>query len=279
MKPVSLTEHTPSTAAKPAAATASVDGPASNLENKKAQIILDAVWQDLERERGRENLRFPKELLLLGGAPGAGKGTHAEFIQKIRGYTCQPIATSALLDSPEARRIKDSGGMVGDREVVGLLVRELLKPEYAEGVILDGFPRTQVQVECMKMLVGRMEQLHAEFSTTPLAAHFPKPTIHIVVLYIDEKLSVDRQLQRGREILQHNEQVRRTGVGELQEERPTDYDVPLAHRRYNVFKEQTWAALQSLKEDFHYHFVDSDASIEETDRRILASLTAPPAAG
>lgn len=244
----------------------------TDLEIKDAHIIFDSVWADLEEEFGRENLRFPKELLLLGGAPGAGKGTHTEFIRKTRDITCEPIVMSSLLDSPEAKRIKDSGNMVGDREVVGLLMRELLKPEYTDGVILDGFPRTKVQVECLKMLVGKMHQLRVEFYSTPLGAHFRQPTVHIMVLFVDEKTSVDRQLQRGREILQHNAEVRRTGIGELQEERPTDFDVPLAQRRYRVFKEQTWSALQSLKENFHYHFVIAEGTIEEVDQKILAEL-------
>ncbi|AWI08036.1 nucleoside monophosphate kinase [Ereboglobus luteus] len=272
MKPVPDQNNTDAGGKKNAAATAPRANTTNDLEIKDAQIIFDAVWNDLEHERGRENLRFPKELLLLGGAPGSGKGTHANFIQKTRGFTCEPIVMSSLLASPEARRIKESGNMVGDREVVGLLMRELLKPEYADGVILDGFPRTQVQVECMKMLVAKMDQLRAEFFDTPLHAHFRKPTIHIMVLFVDEKTSVERQLQRGREILQHNEEVRRTGIGELLEERSTDFDVPLARHRYRVFKEQTWAALQSLKENFNYHFVISEGSIAEVDEKILAEL-------
>ena len=37
-------------------------------------LIFESVWQDLEADYGRENLRFPKELILLGGAPGASSG-------------------------------------------------------------------------------------------------------------------------------------------------------------------------------------------------------------
>ena len=65
-------------------------------------LIFESVWQDLEAEYGRANLRFPKELILLGGAPGAGKGTNTAFISRARGLTCPPIVISALLDSPEA---------------------------------------------------------------------------------------------------------------------------------------------------------------------------------
>src|SRR6185295_6827056 len=90
----------------------------NDLEIKDAQLIFEPVWQDLERDWGRENLRFPKEIILLGGAPGAGKGTNTAFITKARGLTCRPIVMSSLLDSPEAKLLKDVGNMVGDREVV-----------------------------------------------------------------------------------------------------------------------------------------------------------------
>jgi adenylate kinase len=244
----------------------------TDLEIKDAQLIFEAVWQDLESDFRREDLRFPKEFILLGGAPGAGKGTNTAFILKARGLTCPPIVVSALLDTPEAKRIKDAGHMVGDREVIGILLRQLLRPEYRDGVILDGFPRTKVQVECLKLLVNKLHLLRSEFIHTPLGIHFRQPTIHIMVLFVDEKESVARQLKRGREIREYNEEVRRTGVGELQEERATDYDATLAQRRYRVFKEQTWSALQSLKEIYHYHFINAQGSFEEVEQNILREL-------
>jgi adenylate kinase len=250
-------------------------GPAprlSDLEIKDAQLIFKSAWEDLVTEHGREHLRFPKEILLLGGAPGAGKGTHSAFIAKARGLTCAPIVMSSLLDSPEATRIKDAGGMVGDREVVGLLLRRLLRPEYRDGAILDGFPRTEVQVQCLTLLVDRMEELWRDFYQTPLSIHFRQPTIHIMVLFVDEHESVARQLKRGRAIRALNEEVRRTGVGGLLEERTTDYDEALAQRRYRVFKEQTWDALQSLKEIFHYHFINAQGPIAEVEQNILEEL-------
>ena len=263
------------TATPPKAAAAAPTPPAvklTDLEIKDAQLIFGSVWSDLEADFGRENLRFPKEIILLGGAPGAGKGTNTQFITKTRGLTCPPIVISALLDSPEAKRLKDAGHMVGDREAVGLLLRELMKPAYRDGVILDGFPRTSVQVECLKLLVDKMQALRREFFTTPLGIHFRQPTIHIMVLFVDEKESIARQLMRGKETLTHNEEVTRTGVGQLWEDRPTDHDETLARRRYRVFKEQTWDALQSLKEIFHYHFINAQGSIEEVEQNILKEL-------
>src|SRR6266487_230652 len=127
-----------------------VEGKVSDLEIKDTRLIFESVWQDLQADVGRENLRFPKEIILLGGAPGAGKGTNSAFISKARGLTCRPIVVSGLLDAPEARALKDAGNMVGDRDVVGLVLRMLLRDEYQQGAILDGFPRTKVQVECLK---------------------------------------------------------------------------------------------------------------------------------
>ncbi len=262
----------PNSAPNPAVPASPAAARGADLEIKDAHLIFTAIWADLETEFGRAELRFPKEIILLGGAPGAGKGTNTDFIAKARGLTCEPIVISALLDTPEAKRLKDGGNMVGDREVIGLLLRRLLRPEFRDGVILDGFPRTKVQVECLKLLVDKMHGLRREFYTTPLSLHFRQPTIHIMVLFVDEKTSVERQLQRGRNVKAHNKEVRRTGIGELQEERATDFDQGLAQRRYRVFKESTWGALQGLKEIFHYHFVNAQDTFAEVEQNIRREL-------
>jgi adenylate kinase len=259
---------------KPATTAPFAKPPVSNpdLEIKDAQVIFEPIWAELEMDFGRENLRFPKELILLGGAPGAGKGTNTAFIAQARGLTCAPIVMSSLLDTPEMKRIKDAGHMIGDREVLDVLLRQLLKPEYRDGVILDGFPRTKVQVECLKMLYEKMIQLWREFYGTPLAIHFRQPIVHIVVLFVDETESIARQLKRGREIKAHNEKVRSTGRGSLFEERVTDFDESLAARRYRVFKEQTWDALLSLKDIFHYHLINAQGTFAEVEANILKEL-------
>ncbi|QEG22179.1 nucleoside monophosphate kinase [Mariniblastus fucicola] len=244
----------------------------SDLEIKDAQVIFNTVWRTLTEDVGHEHLTFPKELILLGGAPGAGKGTHTRFIMQARGLTCPPIVVSNLLNTPEAQKIKDDGRMVGDQEVVGIVLRELLKEQYRDGAVLDGFPRTSVQVECLKMLVDRVVQLHGEYADTPLAINFRRPTIHAMVLFVGEKTSVDRQLQRGKEIEAYNREVTETGIGRLHEVRSTDLDPEKARRRYQVFKEKTWDALQSLKEIYHYHFINAEGAIDEVEANILREL-------
>ena len=243
-----------------------------DLEVKDAQLIFNSVWKTIEDRRGRHQMRFPKELILLGGAPGAGKGTNTDYIRKVRDISEPPIVVSELLDTPEARAIKSRGGMVGDREVVQLIFEELLKPQYQSGVVLDGFPRTTVQVECLKMLFDQMIQLRREFAETPEMAHFRQPVFHIMVLFVDEAESVERQLKRGRQTIAHNEEVKRSGIGEMWEERATDFNSDLARNRYRTFKERTYDALVSLKAIFHYHFINAQAPLEVVQKNILREL-------
>ncbi len=244
----------------------------SDLEIKDAPLIFNSVWRALEQELGRSRLRFPKELILLGGAPGSGKGTNSDFIREVRGIDAPPIVVSQLLDTPEARAIKARGGMVGDREVVSILFHKLLEPEQQNGALLDGFPRTEVQVECLKLLFDEMVNLRREFSGTPEVIHFKQPIFHIMVLFVDEAESVARQLKRGQQTLAHNQDVSRSGVGDLWEERVTDYNADLARNRYRVFKEQTYDALVSLKQIFRYHFINAQAPVPEVQANIVREL-------
>src|SRR5688500_4991694 len=154
-----------------------------DLEGKDARLIFTPIWDALAEEVGLENLRFPKEMILLGGAPGAGKGTQTRFISDTRGLTCPPIVVSELLTTPEMEKLKAQGGMVGDKEVVSLLLRKLLQPIYRDGVILDGFPRTPVQVECLMLLVEQISVLYDRFDETHLAIRIRRQTIHVLYLY------------------------------------------------------------------------------------------------
>jgi adenylate kinase len=243
-----------------------------DLEVKDARVIFTPIWESLEEEVGHEHLRFPKEIILLGGAPGSGKGTQTQFINATRGLTCPPIVMSDLLTTPEMEKLKSQGGMVGDKEVVSVLLRKLLEPTYRDGVVLDGFPRTPVQVECLKLLVDKISALHDQFADTPLAIHFRRPTIHAMVLFVSESTSVARQLGRGREIAEHNRKVEETGIGTPIELRATDLSEDLVRRRYQVFKEQTWTALTSLRQLYHYHFVNAEGPISEVQANIVKEL-------
>ena len=243
-----------------------------DLEVKDARIIFTPIWESLQEEVGQQYLRFPKEIILLGGAPGSGKGTQTQFISDARGLTCPPIVISDLLTTPEMEKIKAQGGMVGDKEVLSVLLRKLLERTYRDGAVLDGFPRTPVQVECLKLLVDKISALHDQFADTPLAIHFRRPTIHAMVLFVSESTSIARQLGRGREIAEHNRKVAETGVGAAIDLRATDLTEDLVRRRYQVFKEQTWTALTSLRQLYHYHFINAEGPIAEVQANILKEL-------
>lgn len=240
----------------------------ADLEIKDAQLIFSSVWDDLIEKYGRDRLRFPREFIWLGGAPGAGKGTNTPFIAQARDITAPPVVISGLLTSAHAVALKNAGKMAGDREVVGLLFEELLLPEYHDGVIIDGFPRTKVQVECLKRFYHAMLDLHDEYRHTPLTRYFRKPMFRIALLFVSEEVSVQRQLKRGRDIQEHNRVARESGVGELLEERATDLDPNLCRKRYLTFKESTFDALQSLRKIFHFHFIDAEGELKEVQRNI-----------
>ena len=242
----------------------------SDLEVKDAQIIFDSVWASLEREFGRAKLAFPREIFWLNGAPGAGKGTNTQFILQYRDYGAEPIVVSDLLDSPEAKKRIDAGMLVGDREVVEILFRKLLADEYVSGAIVDGFPRSMVQVECLKHLFTKLNDLRTEFRGST-GVRFPKPHFHILVLFVDENESVRRQLKRGQEAIAQNEKAAREG-GALAEVRKTDLTADAARNRYRVFKERTYEPLQSLRDIFHYHFINAQGSLPEVQARIIKEL-------
>jgi len=238
------------------------------LEIKDASIIFSNVWNKIENKYGRENMRFPKEIIWLMGAPGSGKSFNAPYILMARGITAPEVVMSSLLTSPEAEKIKREAGLVGDSLVVEILLEKLLQPEYANGVLVDGFPRTQVQVECIKLLKEQMLKLRQEFVNTELGPYFRRPVYRVAVLFVDEKGSVERQLKRGREAREYNQKVRETGVGELVEERPTDFSEELARRRYAVFKNH-YSTLQELQKHFAFSVVNTKAPVEEVQANIM----------
>ncbi|HAT10053.1 MAG TPA: adenylate kinase [Planctomycetes bacterium] len=237
--------------------------------HEQAATVFRTAWSAVQARVESGEARLPREIIWLGGAPGAGKGTNTPFILRERGITAPPIVTSDLLNTPEMRRIKDAGNLVGDADVVRLLFERLLEPAHATGVLVDGFPRTRVQVECVKLFYQRILDLRSAARGTPKAAFFAKPIFQIVVLYVEEKESVERQLKRGRAIIAANQRVRETGEGVLQEERATDMAEDACRKRYRVFMEQTYHVLQSLKQHFHFHVINAQGDLGSVERAII----------
>ena len=95
--------------------------------------------------------------LILLGPPGAGKGTQAGYIKEH--FAIPQISTGDMLRAAvkagtplgiAARKVMDSGQLVSDDIIIGLVKERLKEPDCANGYLFDGFPRTIPQAEAMK---------------------------------------------------------------------------------------------------------------------------------
>ncbi|MBC3884405.1 adenylate kinase [Undibacterium griseum] len=95
--------------------------------------------------------------LILLGAPGAGKGTQANYIKEK--FNIPQISTGDMLRAAvkagtplglEAKKVMDAGGLVSDDIIIGLVKDRLKQADCANGYLFDGFPRTIPQADAMK---------------------------------------------------------------------------------------------------------------------------------
>lgn len=121
--------------------------------------------------------------LVLFGPPGAGKGTQAQFI--VEQFNIPQISTGDMLRAAvkeqtplgiKAKAIMDSGGLVSDDIVLGIIRERFSQPDCTKGFILDGFPRTTPQALALsELLVDMGRQID-----------------HVISLEIDNNLIIKR---------------------------------------------------------------------------------------
>jgi len=211
--------------------------------------------------------------LILLGAPGAGKGTQAQFITEAFGIP--QISTGDMLRAAvkagtemgkKAKAIMDTGGLVSDDIIIGLVKERIAQPDCADGCLFDGFPRTIPQAQAMVDAGVAID--------------------HVIEISVDDEEIVKRL--SGRRVhpgsgriyhVQHNP-PKVDGIddetGEALVHRDDDLEETV-RKRLAVYQEQTRPLVEfysSMQGDDApaCHFVAGVGSVEEIRAKVVAAL-------
>lgn len=177
--------------------------------------------------------------LLFIGPPGAGKGTQSQRVAERLGIphvsTGEMFRDHVARDTDLGRKVKAimaAGDYVPDEVTVAMLAERIAQSDAEGGFILDGFPRTETQVESLDELIG------------------DRGLDHVVVFDASEDELTQRMLGRGR----------------------ADDTEETIRNRFNVYLEQTQPLLDIYEERGVTVHVDGIGAVEEITERILSLL-------
>jgi adenylate kinase len=177
--------------------------------------------------------------LLFIGPPGAGKGTQAGKVAARLGIP--HVSTGEMFRDHVSRctelgqkvdAIMKAGDYVPDELTVAMLAERIAQDDAEDGFILDGFPRTEAQVESLDDLLGA------------------QGLDRVVVFDVDEEELVDRLLARGR----------------------SDDTEETIRNRFKIYLEQTQPLIDVYEERGITAHVDGIGEIDEVTERILSEL-------
>ena len=216
--------------------------------------------------------------LILLGPPGAGKGTQAKRLEQAHGLV--QLATGDMLRAAVAsgselgsrvKVIMESGALVPDDIVIQAIEARITAPEAANGVILDGFPRTVPQAEALDRM---------------LAAH-GKKLDHVILMEVDEKALIERLAGRfscgdcGASYHERNHRPQSEGVcdgcGSTNLVHRADDRPEAVGTRLAAYRNQTAPILPYYEARGVLRRVDGMAQIDEVTRQIERVLGRPAA--
>jgi adenylate kinase len=212
-------------------------------------------------------------IIILLGPPGAGKGTQAKELAARRGLV--QLATGDMLRAAvaagtaigvRAKSIMESGGLVPDEVVIGIVAERIDQPDCRNGVILDGFPRTLPQASALDEVLRRKR--------TGLDA--------VIELKVDEKVLVERISGRfscARCKASYHDLYKRPQVDGVcdvcqgtQFERRKDDSAETVRERLMVYYRETSPLIGYYYCKANLHTVDGMAPIEEVATAIAGIL-------
>lgn len=208
--------------------------------------------------------------IILLGPPGAGKGTQAQFI--CQHLKIPQISTGDMLRAAvaagtdlgnQAKAIMDSGGLVSDDIIVGLVKERLLEEDCAAGCLFDGFPRTIPQAQAM------VDENIAVDHVLEIAVSDEE---------IIKRLS-GRRVHPGSGRVYHvdynppSEEGRDDHTGEALVQRDDDREETV-RKRLTVYHEQTRPLVDFYRElsSVHYHRLEGVGAVEDIAAQIMSII-------
>jgi len=211
--------------------------------------------------------------IVLLGAPGSGKGTQAKRLEAQRNIP--QISTGDMLRAAvaagtrfgqQAKDIMEAGQLVSDDIVLGIISERLAEPDAAEGFILDGFPRTEIQALDLENLLDQLG----------------KPLDAAVLLDVDfdillKRLTGRRTCSLTGKLLNINFSSREeldacTNAGGELVQRDDDNEETIKSR-LDVYRQQTEPLIEYYRSRDRLKTVDADGSMDEVYERLLAVLS------